>query len=489
MNEATAVMGTKGSTRGQSLFASAWLQLIIGIVCMVMIANLQYGWTFFVPDIQKHFGWDRASIQIAFTLFVLFETWLVPIEGWFVDHYGPQIVVFFGGIACGLGWALNSYATTLGAFYTAQIIAGIGAGAVYGTCIGNSLKWFQKRRGLAAGLTAAGFGAGSALTVIPIQAMIKSEGFQNTFLYFGVGQGIIICLLAFTMVAPFGELRSALVNHASVNRIREISTREIIGPNRPWILTILFSIVGGLTMWSLGLQFYIPLALAAIIFLVGGAIIVKQGQPVFVLLYFMFVIVGAGGLIVTANLAPISLDLKVGTIPVTVAWLTLPALTFAATLDRTLNGITRPFFGWVSDHIGRENTMFIAFTLEGIGIFMLYKFGADPFWFVILSGMVFFAWGEIYSLFPATCTDTFGSKYATCNSGLLYTAKGTAALLVPYASSIQKTTGSWDMVFLIAAGANILAALLAVAALKPWRHKVIAAQERRLVPRPEGEAA
>jgi OFA family oxalate/formate antiporter-like MFS transporter len=474
MNQAVNVL-----PQSRSLFASAWTQLIIGIVCMVMIANMQYGWTFFVPEIQSKFGWDRASIQIAFTLFILFETWLVPIEGWFVDHYGPQIVVFLGGIACALGWGLNYHAVSLGEYYTAQIIAGIGAGAVYGTCIGNSLKWFPRRRGLAAGLTAAGFGAGSALTVIPIQSMIKSEGFQNTFLYFGLGQGLVICVLAYAMVAPSGQLKSDLIKHAAVNSIRDFATREIIGPNRAWVLAILFSTIGGLTMWSMGQQFYIPLALAAVIFFVGGTIVWRQGQPIFILMYFMFVIVGAGGLIVTANLAPISLDLKVGSIPVTLAWLTLPALTFAATIDRTLNGITRPFFGWVSDHIGRENTMFIAFMLEGIGIFMLYKYGADPFWFVVLSGMVFFAWGEIYSLFPATCTDTFGSKYATSNAGLLYTAKGTAALLVPYASSIQKSTGSWDMVFIIAAGANILAAVLAIGVLKPWRHRVIAGQERR----------
>ena len=450
---------------------------------MVMIANMQYGWTFFVPEIQNKFGWDRASIQIAFTLFILFETWLVPIEGWFVDNYGPQIVVFVGGLACALGWTLNSYASSLGQFYTAQIITGIGAGAVYGTCIGNSLKWFPNRRGLAAGLTAAGFGAGSALTVIPIQSLIKNDGFQNAFLYFGLGQGIVICLFAYLMVVPGEQLRSAIKNHKSVNRIREFSTRDIIGPSRPWILAILFAVMGGLTMWSMGLQFYIPLALAILILVVGGGIVWSKGEPVFILMYFMFVIVGAGGLIVTANLASISQDLKVGTIPVTLAWLTLPALTFAATIDRTLNGITRPFFGWVSDHIGRENTMFIAFTLEGIGIFMLYKLGADPVWFVILSGMVFFAWGEIYSLFPATCTDTFGSKYATSNSGLLYTAKGTAALLVPYASSLQKSTGSWDVVFLIAAAVNILAAFLAVGVLKKWRHKVIANQERRAITR------
>jgi OFA family oxalate/formate antiporter-like MFS transporter len=186
----------------------------------------------------------------------------------------------------------------------------------------------------------------------------------------------------------------------------------------------------------------------------------------------MFVLVGAGGLIVTANLAPIAKDLKIDTIPVTILW-TMPALTFAATIDRVLNGLTRPFFGWVSDHIGRENTMFLAFGLEGVGIYFLYLLGTDPFWFVVLSGIVFFAWGEIYSLFPSTATDTFGSKFATTNAGLLYTAKGTASLLVPYASMIQKNTGSWDTVFIIAAAANIGAALLAIAVLKPWRSRII----------------
>src|SRR3982074_3403214 len=173
------------SGRGpKSFFASPWVHLVIGVICMVMIANLQYGWTFFVPDIQKKFGWDRASIQGAFTLFVLFETWLVPIEGWFVDKYGPRIVIFIGGLLCGIGWVMNSYATSLTEYYAAQIIAGIGAGGVYGTCIGTALKWFPDKRGLAGGITAAGFGAGSALTVAPIQAMIKDSGFRATSLFF-----------------------------------------------------------------------------------------------------------------------------------------------------------------------------------------------------------------------------------------------------------------------------------------------------------------
>jgi OFA family oxalate/formate antiporter-like MFS transporter len=197
-------------------------------------------------------------------------------------------------------------------------------------------------------------------------------------------------------------------------------------------------------------------------------------HPLFWLMYFMFVIVGAGGLMVTANLKPIAVDWKVDSVPVTLMAVTMTAVTFAATIDRVLNGLTRPFFGWVSDKIGRENTMFIAFGMEGVGIWALYMFGHDPVWFVLLSGFVFFAWGEIYSLFPSTCTDTFGSKFATTNAGLLYTAKGTAALLVPVANYMQQSSGTWDLVFIIASGANILASLLAIWVLKPWRKRVVA---------------
>lgn len=453
-----------------------WSQLVIGVICMVMIANYQYGWTFFVPDIQKTFGWDRAQIQIAFTLFVLFETWLVPIEGWFVDKYGPRVVVFIGGILCGIGWWMTSRATTLGGidgYYVAMIICGIGAGGVYGTCIGNALKWFPDRRGLAAGITAAGFGAGSALTVVPIQSMIQSSGFQATFLAFGIGQGIVICVLAFLLASPKPGQVPAAVSSGNLQSRRDYAPNEIIGPNSAWITGAVLALAVGLGMWMMGLLFYFPLVLALVIFLVGGSIVAKRGEPIFVLMYFMFVAVGAGGLMVTANLSPIAKDLKIDAVPVSLFGLTMGALTFAATLDRILNGLTRPFFGWVSDMIGRENTMFIAFAMEGIGIYALYKLGHDPVWFVLLSGFVFFAWGEIYSLFPSTCTDTFGSRFAATNAGLLYTAKGTAALLVPYTNAIQKATGSWDTVFLIAAAANLLAAVLAIAVLKPWRRRVI----------------
>jgi OFA family oxalate/formate antiporter-like MFS transporter len=308
-----------------------------------------------------------------------------------------------------------------------MIIAGIGAGAVYGTCVGNALKWFPDKRGLAAGITAAGFGAGSALTVAPIQAMIANSGFQATFLWFGLGQGIVIAILAFFLFAPKkGQVPEVIANANVLQTRRNYTPAEVVR------------------------------------------------QPIFWLMYFMFVIVGAGGLLVTANLKPIAADWKIDSVPVTLIGVTMTAITFSATIDRVLNGLTRPFFGWISDMIGRENTMFLAFFMEGIGIYLLYLYGHDPVWFVILSGFVFFAWGEIYSLFPSTCTDTFGAKFAATNAGLLYTAKGTASLLVPVANYLQQSSGSWDTVFLWAAGANILASLLAIAVLKPWRRNVVA---------------
>jgi len=191
--------------------------------------------------------------------------------------------------------------------------------------------------------------------------------------------------------------------------------------------------------------------------------------PVFWVMYLMFVMMAAGGLMATAQLAPIAKDFQIGDVPVSILGLTLPALTFALSIDRVLNGITRPFFGWVSDHIGRENTMFIAFALEAVGIVLLNRFGTDPFWFVILTGLVFFAWGEIYSLFPSTVGDSYGSKFAATNAGLLYTAKGTASLLVPLTSVVTSATGGWHTVFYIAAAMNALAAVMAIAVLKPMR--------------------
>jgi len=410
------------TTVTSSMNKTRWLQLVFGVICMCMIANMQYGWTFFVGPMQERHGWDRAAIQVAFSIFIVTETWLVPVEGWFVDKYGPRIVVLFGGLFCGAAWIMNSYATSLTMLYIAAALGGIGAGAVYGTCVGNSLKWFPDKRGLAAGITAAGFGAGSALTVIPIQAMIKNQGYEAAFFYFGLGQGIIITVMALFLIAPKkSDVAFAVAKVAQ--SIRDFSPKEMLR------------------------------------------------SPLFWVMYVMFVMMAAGGLMATAQLGPIAQDFKIADIPVSLIGITLPALTFAAAIDRVLNGLTRPFFGWVSDHIGRENTMFVAFMIEGVGIYALSILGHDPVLFVILTGLVFFAWGEIYSLFPAMCGDAFGSKFATTNAGLLYTAKGTAALIVPFTSILTTMTGSWHAVFVSAAALNIIAAIMALVVLKPLRLK------------------
>src|ERR1700686_3129377 len=403
--------------------STRWSQLIFGIVCMVMIANPEYGWTLFVNPIDQKYHWGRAAIQVAFTIFVLTETWLVPIEGYLIDKFGPKIMICGSGALVAIAWVINSMADSLFLLYVGAAVGGIGAGVIYGGSVGNALKWFPDRRGLAAGLTAAGFGAGSALTIIPIANMIASSGYESTFFWFGIIPGIIVMIFSLFLRAPDpGEVPASTIVQQSR---RDYTWNEVLKTPPFWVM------------------------------------------------YVMFVMVGAGGLMAIAQLAPIANDYKIAGIPVSLVGITLPALTFALTIDRVLNGICRPFFGWVSDHIGRENTMFIAFFLEGVGIYALLYFAGHPLLFVILSGVVFFAWGEIYSLFPATCTDLYGRKYATTNYGMLYTAKGTASLLVPLANVLTSATGSWHAVFYVAAILNIIAAVMALVVLKPMRIKTM----------------
>jgi MFS transporter, OFA family, oxalate/formate antiporter len=415
-------------TQSPASAATRWGQLFFGIICMVMIANLQYGWTLFVGPIDDKYNWGRAAIQIAFTIFVLTETWLVPIEGYLIDKYGPRIMISASGVLVAIAWIINSVADSLFLLYLGAAIGGIGAGVIYGGSVGNALKWFPDRRGLAAGLTAAGFGAGSALTVIPIANMIQSSGYESAFFWFGLGQGLVVVVVALLLRAPeAGEVPAPTAAAAAVQQTRrDYTPAEVLR------------------------------------------------TPVFWVMYAMFVMVGSGGLMAVAQLAPIAADFNVANVPVSLLGLTLPALTFALTIDRVLNGVCRPFFGWVSDQIGRENTMFGAFLIEGIGIYALLTFADNPMMFVILSGLVFFAWGEIYSLFPATCTDIYGRKFATTNYGMLYTAKGTAALLVPFANVLTNATGSWHAVFYVAAVLNIVAAIMSLAVLKPMRLRTLA---------------
>jgi MFS transporter, OFA family, oxalate/formate antiporter len=406
-------------------YSNRWVQLVMGIICMSMIANLQYGWTLFVEPMSNAHGWGRAAIQIAFTIFILTETWLVPIEGWIVDRIGPRKMVFVAGALCAIAWVINSKAETLGMLYLGAVVGGIGAGSVYGTCMGNAVKWFGDKRGLAAGLTAAGFGAGSALTIIPIANMIKADGYQAAFFNFGIFQGLVVMIAALLLVKPPSSTKEVVKSSTLLQGARDFTLGEVVR------------------------------------------------QPLFWLMYAMFVSVAAGGLLATAQLGSIAKDFGLDGAPVSLLGLTLPALTFALAIDRVLNGLTRPFFGWVSDMIGREITMLVAFMIEGIGILALLKYGHNPVAFVVLTGLVFFAWGEIYSLFPSICTDTFGARHASANAGMLYTAKGTAALLVPLGAVIVTNYG-WTPVFYIASALNIAAALAAWFILKPAREKFLA---------------
>src|SRR5688572_28609989 len=300
-----------------------WWQLLLGVICMTMIANLQYGWTLFVTPINDKYHWGRPAIQVAFTIFVIVETWLVPIEGYLVDKLGPRIVGVIAGILVAAAWMINSVADSLALLYLGAVVGGVGAGAVYGACVGNALKWFPDRRGLAAGVTAMGFGAGSALTVIPIAAMIKTSWYESAFWKFGLFQGAVVFLLGWFLRAPdasFTAPRKSTV--AAAVPAREYAPGEMLR------------------------------------------------TPTFWVMYVMFVMMAIGGLIATAQAQPMAKDYGIADTPVTLLWLTLPTLTFALSFDRIFNGISRPFFGWVSDHLGRERTMFVAFMLEGLAILL-----------------------------------------------------------------------------------------------------------------------
>jgi OFA family oxalate/formate antiporter-like MFS transporter len=419
---------TDATTQPTAPGSFRWIQLAMGIVCMAMIANLQYGWTLFVDPIDAKYHWGRAAIQLAFTLFVVVETWLVPVEAWFVDKYGPRAVIMFGGVMISLAWVLNSYADSLVLLYAAAIIGGIGAGSVYGTCVGNALKWFPDRRGLAAGATAAGFGAGAAITVVPIANTIVASGYQHAFFTFGIGQGVIVFILAFFMRKPL---------HAIPAKKKQLHLPQT------------------------KIDFTPPQVLRT---------------PIFWVMYLVFVMVAAGGLMTAAQIAPIAHDFKIANSPVSLAGFQMAALTFAISLDRIFDGFGRPFFGWVSDTIGREHTMFIAFGTAALMLLTLSAYGHIPMVFVLATAVYFGVFGEIYSLFPATSGDTFGAKFATTNNGMLYTAKGTAALLVPVASLVASRYG-WQAVFVIAVALNATAALLALFVIKPMRRAFINGNE------------
>ena len=419
---------SSGST---GAFGNPWLQLTIGVICMACVANLQYGWTLFVNPIDDKYHWGRTAIQVAFTVFVLVETWLIPVEGYLVDRFGPRWVVMGGAVLVAIAWVINSGASSLPVLYAAAAIGGVGTGCVYGTCVGNALKWFPGRRGLAAGITAAGFGAGAAITIGPIAAMIKTSGYEQAFLVFGLIQGVIVFVMSWGLqVAPPALLAAKVKANQTAHG-------------------------------------YTPAEVLR--------------NPCFWVMYVMFVLIASGGLTMAASMAPIAKDFKIDKTMVELFGLAMPALVFALSLNRIFDGVGRPFFGWLSDQIGREYTMALAFVIGAGAFYILSQSGTNPVTFVLVTAIYFGVYGEIFSLFPATQGDTFGAKYAAANAGMLYTAKGAGALLVPIAAAMAKTSG-WNSVFMLGMGFNLLAAVLALVVLRPLRTRHFAISKATFAP-------
>jgi OFA family oxalate/formate antiporter-like MFS transporter len=395
---------------------------------MAMVANLQYGWTIFVNPIDAKHHWGKAAIQLAFTIFVLFETWLVPFEAYLADRFGPRPLVVVGSFLIAASWIVYSGAGTLMMLYVGGAIGGIGTGLVYGTCIGNAVKWFNERRGLAAGLTAAGFGAGAALTVVPLTRSLAARGYEATFFNFALLQGGVIFIVAlFLQKPPKGVV------------IRRPNPRLIQTTADTTPLQVLHSVI-------------------------------------FWVMYVDFVLVAASGLMVTAQLAPIANSYGISNSPVNLLGYSVPALVFALSLNNLMNGLGRPLFGALSDVIGRETMLTLTLMTEGLAILLLGTYGGNPVIFVCLAALSFLVWGDIYSIFPALTSDQFGRKYASTNYALLYTAKGCAALFVPIGSILAAETGNWYATLMIAALANCVAAVLMFFVVRPLRAKAMQGQ-------------
>jgi OFA family oxalate/formate antiporter-like MFS transporter len=402
-----------------SALSNPWVQLALGIICMATIANLQYAWPLFRGPIAAKFGWNAPAVEVSFTIFLVVQTWLVPVEGWLIDRYGSRPLIVAGGLLCGLSWVVYGGTDSLVMLYLAAALGGLGAGCVYGACIANAIKWFPLRRGLAVGLTAAGYGAGAAITVGPVGDMIKAQGFEHAFSFFGIAQSLIVIGMGL------------LVGRATA----EIMEQKPLLP--------------GATLYNAR-----PMEVLR--------------EPSFWIMYLMFTLMVAAGTIVTTQLSPLGKEYgisKATAIPV-LTWLTL---TMAQDMGRVINGLTRPFFGWISDSFGREQTMFAAFMLLAISIAAMALVGREPLAFVVLFVLIYLFWGEIYALFPSACGDSFGAKHAATNAGMLYTAKGTANLLVPFGPVIISATGNFEVLLYTTAAMAATAAILAITLLKPMR--------------------
>ncbi len=408
-------MQTATLSLDSALARQRWIQLCLGFIAMMAISSPQYVWTLFVKSFQTTTGANLPAVQVTISVLIVLQTWLAPIQGWLIDRFGPRFLITLGAALSGLGWVAAAHVTNIYALYgTYGLLCGLGTGFVYVGVVGLMVRWFPERRGFAAGVVAAGYGFGAMLTTFPITDMMAKAGYQQTLIVFGLILGAVGVLASIFLRSPRGDELPASITTA----------------------------LGGVSPGRM------------------------LGSPIFWLMFVMMAMMATGGLMVVTQFAGFAKEFGVGDALV----FGLAALPLALTFDRITNGLTRPFFGWVSDRIGRENTMALAFGLEAVSIALLLSFRHDPLMFVLMSGVVFFGWGEIFSLFPSTLTDTFGAKFATTNYGLLYVAQGVGAIFgAPLAALLHDAVKSWLPVFGVVIGLDVLTALLALLVLKPLR--------------------
>jgi OFA family oxalate/formate antiporter-like MFS transporter len=405
-----------------AILDNRWVQLSLGVICMMAISSPQYVWALLTKPMLAAFGVKLSQLQVTFSILIVFQTFLAPVQGYLIDRFGPRLLLSIGGALTGLSWILASQASDLSHLYlTYGLLGGIGTGIVYVGIIGHMVQWFPDKRGFATGMVAAGYGMGAVLTTFPISNSIAADGYQQTLLHFGV----LICAV--------GLLAAQGMRRPPANWMSHIADR-------------LKHAAG-----------------------VGPSVMLRA--PLFWLMFLMFTLMSTSGLMVISQMGAFARDFGITSVMV----FGMAALPLALTLDRFTNGLTRPFFGWVSDRIGRENTMLLAFGFEGIAMTLWLLNRDNAVLFVLLSGVAFFGWGEIFSLFPSTLTDTFGRLHATTNYGFLYMAQGIGSILGgPLAAWMHEKTGSWSSVFIAVISLDFIAALLAIAVLKPMRARLLA---------------
>lgn len=414
--------------RPQSSARIPYGQIVFWIIAMASVGVFQYGWTLSVGPIGVKHHWDRAAIQVAFSILLGVEAVSTILTGHFIDRFGIKRLLIVSGALIALGGCLNATADYLAQLYMGCGMVGVGVGFISCAAPNGAIRWFPNHRGAATGTVVTGFVLGSMFGVLGLYYLIQWLGYEISFLIVGLVTGAILVVLSRYLRMPN---TNEVLEPAVAKKTNDVTPRE--------------------------------------------AVLSGKAGP-FWILYAIFVLVGSGGLMMTAQFALIAADLKVANVPVMmpILGITMAALPLAMTFDRVTNAVCRPFFGTLSDYIGRENAMALAFSLEAVGVIALTKYGHDPLMFVLLTGLIFFGWGEIFSLIPTTLADTYGTKHATTIYGYLYSAKGVASFFAPLANVLMAATGSWSLVFWVMAAAEMTAVVLVLFVLKPMRKRLTA---------------